>query len=240
MVRKLCIVILALILICACSTTKAVDKPKEDISEITYEIVNVAPEEEVVAEPVPVKEESKPVAREESPAATKETVDFAISIDKPAEAKEEVIATIPDESVAVKKELSQKADAPVAAPAAEEKESVAPDVFELGGTENPPKEPNISIGEDVITKDPLTEVALDLMGCFIVIIVLFTVSVAIRSANKIMLPKGIALLIASLFTGLPILISYLVIGPSKYWFTYLILLFSYFIFRAKDRPNHFE
>ena len=78
------------------------------------------------------------------------------------------------------------------------------------------------------------------MGCFIVIIVLFTVSVAIRSANKIMLPKGIALLITILFTGLPMLISYMVISHSKYWLTYLILLFTYFIFRAKDRPSHFE
>jgi len=242
MFRKLCIVILSLVFICACSTTKPADKV-ENISEITYEIVEAAPQQEEIAskpEPVIAEEPPKPAVKEESAAVAKTTIDAAMTIDKPAEAvKKEVVASIP---AVAEEETFQKTEAPAVAsvPVAVAVEAPSPDVFEIANADNQATIKNINLGEDVITGDALSDVALELMGCFIVIIVLFTVSVAIRSANKIMLPKGIALLITLLFTGLPMLISYMVISHSKYWLTYLILLFTYFIFRAKDRPNHFE
>ncbi len=94
--------------------------------------------------------------------------------------------------------------------------------------------------DDVILKEELSSAALQIMGIFIIIIVLFTASVAIRSANKMPLSRGVSALIALLFTALPIIISYFVIGESLYWLFYLILLFSYLIFRTKDRGYYFQ
>ena len=94
--------------------------------------------------------------------------------------------------------------------------------------------------DDVILKEELSSAALQIMGIFIIIIVLFTASVAIRSANKMPLSRGVSALIAILFTALPMIISYFVIGKSLYWLLYLMLLFSYLIFRTKDRGYYFQ
>ncbi len=94
--------------------------------------------------------------------------------------------------------------------------------------------------DDVILSDELSSLMLQIMGIFIIIIVLFTASVAIRSANKMPLSRGFAAVIAVLFSVLPIVISVIVIGRSLYWLLYLMLLLSYFIFRTKDRSYSFQ
>lgn len=237
MFRKLCIVLISFLFIVACSTTKTAENNEQ---KVEYEIVEAEPQkEEIIAEP---KATPTPSAVEH-PAAieTKKSVDSVSTISKSDNKTESVAKPIEEKPREVDVKKTEAQETPIVkVPLAEEVKSSSSEVFEISNEANEAAPKNINIGEDVITKDALSDVALNLMGCFIVIIVLFTVSVAIRSANKIMLPKGIALLIAIVFTGLPILISYRVVGPSKYWFTYLILLSTYFIFRAKDRVSHFE
>lgn len=126
--------------------------------------------------------------------------------------------------------------------AATEEEAAA--MTEPGGTvisvpEMPDAE-KATASDDVILSDELSSLMLQIMGIFIIIIVLFTASVAIRSANKMPLSRGFAAVIAVLFSVLPIVISVIVIGRSLYWLLYLMLLLSYFIFRTKDRSYSFQ
>lgn len=97
-----------------------------------------------------------------------------------------------------------------------------------------------SISRDVILREELSSAALQIMGIMIIVIVLFTASVAIRSANRMPLSRGFSAVIAVLFSVLPIIISVAVIGKSVYWLLYLILLTTYFIFRTKDRTRSFQ
>lgn len=97
-----------------------------------------------------------------------------------------------------------------------------------------------AISRDVILREELSSAALQIMGIMIIVIVLFTASVAIRSANRMPLSRGFSAVISILFSVLPIIISVAVIGRSVYWLLYLILLTTYFIFRTKDRTRSFQ
>ena len=76
-----------------------------------------------------------------------------------------------------------------------------------------------------------------MLGIFIVIVVLYTVAVAIRSINKMPLSKGISFVIAALLTALSIVVSSIVSGYANIYLVYLILLFTFFVFRSKGAKN---
>lgn len=245
--KKLFIALFTVLLVVSCATKASLPEidyvPETEISEIVAQEETsepVAIEEPVVV--IPQEEEAvmpqEEIAEPSIEAKTEEAVllppeEEVIAEVLPPEAEESVPEVALEEVVETPQAAEEKVETPVVAPEPEEK------VFALE-TPEVEEEKSIVLGEDVITKSALSYMALQIMGCFIVIIVLFTVSVAIRSSSKVMLPRGISLFIAILFTGLPILISILVIGPSVYWCIYLLLLFSYFIFRAKDRTSKFE
>lgn len=245
--KKLFIALFTVLLVISCATKTSLPEieyvPETEISEIVAQEETsepVAIEEPVVV--IPQEEEAvmpqEEIAEPSIEAKTEEEVlllpeEEVIAEVLPPEAEESVPEVALEEVVETPQAAEEKVETPVVAPEPEEK------VFALE-TPEVEEEKSIVLGEDVITKSALSYMALQIMGCFIVIIVLFTVSVAIRSSSKVMLPRGISLFIAILFTGLPILISILVIGPSVYWCIYLLLLFSYFIFRAKDRTSKFE
>lgn len=245
--KKLFIALFTVLLVVSCATKASLPEieymPETEISEIVAQEETsepVAIEEPVVV--IPQEEEAvmpqEEIAEPSIEAKTEEEVllppgEEVIAEVLPPEAEERVPEVALEEVVETPQAAEEKVETPVVAPEPEEK------VFALE-TPEVEEEKSIVLGEDVITKSALSYMALQIMGCFIVIIVLFTVSVAIRSSSKVMLPRGISLFIAILFTGLPILISILVIGPSVYWCIYLLLLFSYFIFRAKDRTSKFE
>lgn len=242
--KKLFIALFTVLLVVSCATKASLPEieyvPETEISEIVAQeetsepvaieepVVVIPQEEEAVMPQEEIAEPSIEVKTEEEDLLSpKEEV---IAEVLPPESEESVPEVALEEVVETPQAAEEKVETPVVAPEPEEK------VFALE-TPEVEEEKSIVLGEDVITKSALSYMALQIMGCFIVIIVLFTVSVAIRSSSKVMLPRGISLFIAILFTGLPILISILVIGPSVYWCIYLLLLFSYFIFRAKDRTS---
>ncbi len=246
--KKLFIALFTVLLVVSCATKASLPEieyvPETEISEIVAQEETSGPvaiEEPAVV--IPQEEEAvmpqEEIAEPSIEAKTEEEVllppeEEVIAEVLPQEAEESVPEVALEEVIETPPVIEEKAETPVeVAPEPEEK------VFALETPETE-EEKSIVLGEDVITKSALSYMALQIMGCFIVIIVLFTVSVAIRSSSKVMLPRGISLFIAILFTGLPILISILVIGPSVYWCIYLLLLFSYFIFRAKDRTSKFE
>ena len=91
-----------------------------------------------------------------------------------------------------------------------------------------------------ILDDAVSPTLLKVLSVVIVSTVIFTVSVAIRGANKLKLQKGISTALSVLFTALSIVISTLVAGWSNVWLIYLVLLLTYFIFRAEWRgQSHF-
>ncbi len=245
--KKLFIALFTVLLVISCATKTSLPEieyvPETEISEIVAQeetsepvaieepVVVIPQEEEAVMPQEEIAEPSIEAKTEEEDLLPPEEEVIAEVL--PPEAEESVPEVALEEVIETPQAAEEKVETPVVAPEPEEK------VFALE-TPEVEEEKSIVLGEDVITKSALSYMALQIMGCFIVIIVLFTVSVAIRSSSKVMLPRGISLFIAILFTGLPILISILVIGPSVYWCIYLLLLFSYFIFRAKDRTSKFE
>lgn len=245
--KKLFIALFTVLLVISCATKASLPEieyvPETEISEIVAQeetsepvaieepVVVIPQEEEAVMPQEEIAEPSIEAKTEEEDLLPPEEEVIAEVL--PPEAEESVPEVALEEVVETPQAAEEKVETSVVAPEPEEK------VFALE-TPEVEEEKSIVLGEDVITKSALSYMALQIMGCFIVIIVLFTVSVAIRSSSKVMLPRGISLFIAILFTGLPILISILVIGPSVYWCIYLLLLFSYFIFRAKDRTSKFE
>lgn len=245
--KKLFIALFTVLLVISCATKASLPEieyvPETEISEIVAQeetsepaaieepVVVIPQEEEAVMPQEEIAEPSIEAKTEEEDLLPSEEEVIAEVL--PPEAEESVPKVALEEVVETPPVIEENVETSVVAPEPEEK------VFALE-TPEVEEEKSIVLGEDVITKSALSYMALQIMGCFIVIIVLFTVSVAIRSSSKVMLPRGISLFIAILFTGLPILISILVIGPSVYWCIYLLLLFSYFIFRAKDRTSKFE
>ena len=71
-----------------------------------------------------------------------------------------------------------------------------------------------------------------LMVILAVVIVFFTVATAIRNAIGLPLPRLVSAVAALLMAAVPAAVSYLAFGYSELWAVYLVLLFSYFVFRS--------
>ena len=78
----------------------------------------------------------------------------------------------------------------------------------------------------------MSRVIVESMIASVVIVIMFTVATAIRSAYRMPLSYLLSVVITLLITFLPFLISVIAGGMSPVWFSYLILLFSFFIFRS--------
>lgn len=152
-----------------------------------------------------------------APAAAEEPAPEPVPVpaEEPAPAPEPVKAEAP----APVKEEAKPAPAPEPVPAP------AP---------APAEEP--AVVEPVLDSDMDADL-LSLLGIFVVVVVLYTAAVAIRSANKVVLPKGISFVIALLFTALSIVVSTIVSGQSPFNYIYLVLIFTYFVFRSKGTRN---
>ena len=85
--------------------------------------------------------------------------------------------------------------------------------------------------------EPMAPWMIRLMMIFIVIIVLFTVSSAIRNAYCAPLSRLASAAIAVLLTALSWVLSYIIAGASAFYPAYLVLLLTYFILRSKGKVS---
>lgn len=162
--------------------------------------------------------------------------DAPVLIDEPvdvAEASGNVVIspveTIPEEAAVIPTVVDNDDIAIVKEEAATVENVATVDVIESGAAFPTP-----------ILDDTVSPTLLKILSVIIVSTVIFTVSVAIRGANKLKLQKSISIALSLLFPALSIVISTLVAGWSNVWLIYLVLLLTYFIFRAEWRgQSHF-
>ena len=78
----------------------------------------------------------------------------------------------------------------------------------------------------------MNRLIIDAMIASVVIVIMFTVATAIRSAYKMPLSYLLSAVIAILISFLPFVICIIIGGMSKVWWSYFLLLLSFFIFRS--------
>lgn len=245
----------------ALSTETEADKKKDLALELPFaDAVRTTPS--AAAEPVPVQSESAvkeevPVTEEEI-VVPEEKEPVAVSVEavkeEPVPAVEEAAAVPEAAPVTEVKDEGQKvikdqAPQKEEAPAAEEKSSssqIVPGstVFysdllsgktttELPPVTTPSATERGEKAESSQTLPPaMSRVIVESMIASVVIVIMFTVATAIRSAYRMPLSYLLSVVITLLITFLPFLISVIAGGMSPVWFSYLILLFSFFIFRS--------
>ena len=86
----------------------------------------------------------------------------------------------------------------------------------------------------------MNRLIVDAMIASVVIVIMFTVATAIRSAYKMPLSYLLSAVIAILISFLPFLICIIIGGMSKVWFSYFVLLLSFFIFRSGKGRRDFR
>ncbi len=243
----------------ALSTETEADKKKDLALELPFaDAVRTTPS--AAAEPVPVQstvKEEVPVTEEEI-VVPEEKESVAVSVEavkeEPVPAVEEAAAVPEAAPVTEVKDEGQKvikdqAPQKEEAPAAEEKSSssqIVPGstVFysdllsgktttELPPVTTPSATERGEKAESSQTLPPaMSRVIVESMIASVVIVIMFTVATAIRSAYRMPLSYLLSVVITLLITFLPFLISVIAGGMSPVWFSYLILLFSFFIFRS--------
>lgn len=243
----------------ALSTETEADKKKDLALELPFaDAVRTTPS--AAAEPVPVQSAEKeevPVTEEEivvpeekePVTVSAETVkeESAPAVEEAAAVPEAAPVTEEKEAVqeAVKDQSPQKEEAPVAGEKSSSPQIVpGSTVFYsdlLSGkttTELPPVTTPSDTGraekaESSQALPPaMSRVIVESMIASVVIVIMFTVATAIRSAYRMPLSYLLSVVITLLITFLPFLISVIAGGMSPVWFSYLILLFSFFIFRS--------
>ena len=78
----------------------------------------------------------------------------------------------------------------------------------------------------------MNRLIVDAMIASVVIVIMFTVATAIRSAYKMPLSYLLSAIIAVLISFLPFVICIIIGGMSNVWWSYFLLLLSFFIFRS--------
>ena len=243
----------------ALSTETEADKKKDLALELPFaDAVRTTPS--AAAEPVPVQRAEKeevPVTEEEivvpeekePMTVSTETVkeESAPAVEEAAAVPEAAPVTEEKEAVqeAVKDQSPQKEEAPVAGEKSSSPQIVpGSTVFYsdlLSGkttTELPPVTTSSAAGRGEKAESSqalppaMSRVIVESMIASVVIVIMFTVATAIRSAYRMPLSYLLSVVITLLITFLPFLISVIAGGMSPVWFSYLILLFSFFIFRS--------
>ena len=200
----------------------------ETVREVNTEAVpaETPPEEEPVAEEVLPEPVSVPAAEEaaESTPLPSEPVPDPV----PEEAAEEdvVISFPPEEDEIVPLPAEESSDV---IPVSGEAEEAEPVIYPVAV----PADDNARS----IMDEPMKPWMLCLMAVLIVDMILFTTAAAIRNAYKAPLNRLVSAAIAVLFTSLSWVLSYIIAGQSGIYAAYLLLLFTYFVFRSKGRSH---
>ena len=201
-------------------------------------------EEESIPEEVPEAVAEAEESNDPQPSAIED--ENFISEEEPVEeeaAEQEVpVAPMPAEE-------GQKQDVPVAEeipeavsePAAiETTESAAMDEKTPAAEENVPYAVHQASLPHAAVPATMNRLIIDAMIASVVIVIMFTVATAIRSAYKMPLSYLLSAVIAILISFLPFLICIIIGGMSKVWFSYFVLLLSFFIFRSGKGRRDFR
>lgn len=245
------IVILIPLLAASCATTGAslpvgesdrtaaliaalAESPSGERPEERREAVLPTPETVREAEAVPVAEEASAAVEEVLPAPEEAYVEVEEPVNEPEEEvapQPEPVAVFSDEPeedslpvIEVPMEAMAEADGETV-PVSGEREESAPLIY-------PVEEESRSFMDE-----PMAPWMIRLMMIFIVIIVLFTVSSAIRNAYCAPLSRLASAAIAVLLTALSWVLSYIIAGASAFYPAYLVLLLTYFILRSKGKVS---
>ncbi len=193
------------------------------------------------AEETPLPEPSVPDEAEPEPAAVEEVItepevqpapDKNISIP--------VVNTVPIvmDVISQSGAISQPAEPVYSVSAVQEAEESGEEELPVPEPVSEP-EPAIAEPEPVIAQEMSPEAPqmdiwmVQLMVASVVIVILFTIATAIRSAHAYPLSPGLSIAVTLLITAIPIIISALAGGMSWMWALYLVLLFSYMILRGR-------
>ena len=180
----------------------------------------VAPEVEVVIDPDNAETVQEEPSRVE-PAPVIETVD-APTVDAVQEESipETVVSEVQADSTAVIQQEEPEAEE-VVIPLSETSEVI-------------PEETAVPSVQPATPSMPpaMNRLIVDAMIASVVIVIMFTVATAIRSAYKMPLSYLLSAIIAILISFLPFVICIIIGGMSNVWWSYFLLLLSFFIFRS--------
>ena len=226
----------------------ALELPFADAVRNTPQVQPAA--EEVPADPAPA-EASVPVAEEAEEIIASEAEVPAAEI---PEAPAEDAAANPQETADAAEEepeavqIAEEEDIAEDTPAADEvaEPSIEAPVIE----EEIPLQDEPAESDEVAAIHPamaprtvpaaMNRIIVDAMIASVVIVIMFTVAAAIRSAYKMPLSYLLSAVIALLISCLPFVICIIIGGMSKIWFSYFILLLSFFIFRSGKGRRDFR
>ena len=250
--RKLWIILAIIVLLSSCASTGGnVFQPQDRRAALIEALAGDSsaekkgsdiPQPEIVV-PVVRKPEEPAAAAEEIPAeipAAAETAAAETEIPEPVietAAEETPEIPVPEESADIPEQQVSSPDVESVitfdTPAAESKAEEAPRPFVVNHGGEAPE----TSDSDRIMDSQMRPWMMILMAVLAIDIVLFTVATAIRNASRIPLPRPVSAAAALLFAAVPAAVSYLLLGPSLLWLAYLVLVFTYFIFRSSGRKG---
>ena len=223
--------------------------PVEEEPNVSTDVI-VEPQEELEAEVLPSDEELPDAENapseventdqvEEEPSLDNANMDIVEETPSVEDSEEtENVEAIPEE-VETAAPVVEEVVTPLEEEPKTEKEAAAPVVTTVPKADSTDDSTNAISFPKPVWDDAVSPAFLQALAVVIVSTVVFTIAVAIRGANKMKLQKGISISLALLFPALAIIVSTLVVGWSYMWLGYLILLMTYFIFRARWRDSSF-
>ena len=179
--------------------------------------------EEEVETPAPIQQETEEEKKDISPLSIVEEISGRILEPEKVEAIEEEVSP-PDTETAIEEETTEEAEEDTSLP--------SPEIVESDGLEEAADQ---IAGSRSVLDNELSDEILYVMIELIVIVFLFTISSVIRNKSRHPLPVFVSLLLALLFTAIPVISSMVFSGWSNLLLIYLVILLSFGIFRSKDK-----
>lgn len=197
---------------------------------IPEDVPEAVAEAEESIEPQPSAIEDEDIISEEEPAEEKAAEQDVPVGPMPAE-------EVQEQDVPAAEEIPEAVSEPAAI---ETTESAALDEEIPAAEESVPYAVHQTTFSHAAVPATMNRLIIDAMIASVVIVIMFTVATAIRSAYKMPLSYLLSAVIAILISFLPFLICIIIGGMSKVWFSYFVLLLSFFIFRSGKGRRDFR
>ena len=204
--------------------------------------------EEVEEIPAEIQENTDTEAVELSPAEAVPVPETAVSAEENVP-EEEIISVTADAAISAEPEaeavmepempeLPSESDESV--PAFIEEEIPLPQNDNIAEVQKTPSAVHPAVAAPRTMPAAMSRIIVDAMIASVVIVIMFTVATAIRSAYKMPLSYLLSAVIALLISFLPFVICIIIGGMSKVWYSYFLLLLSFFIFRSGKGRRDFR
>ena len=196
--------------------------------------------EEVEEIPAEIQENTDTEAIELSPAEAVPVPETAVSAEETVP-EEEIISVTADAAISAEPEAEAVMEPEMPELPSESDESVPEFIEEeiplpqndnIAEVQETPSAVHPSVAVPRTMPAAMSRIIVDAMIASVVIVIMFTVATAIRSAYKMPLSYLLSAVIALLISFLPFVICIIIGGMSKVWYSYFLLLLSFFIFRS--------